>query len=100
MAWERRGGRCFFYRSVKRGGRVLKEYYGNGPAAELAARLLAEARTARAAEAAALQAERQRDERLDRLTGDLDSACRRLAEATLLAAGFRRVNYEWKEHDG
>jgi hypothetical protein len=100
MAWERRGGRRFFYRSVKRGGKVTKEYYGAGPAAELAAQLVSQARAARAAAAAALQAERQRHERLDRFTNDLDAACRRLTEATLLAAGFRRVNYEWKSHDG
>jgi hypothetical protein len=96
MAWERRGGRRFFYRAVRRGGRVVKEYYGSGPTAEVAERLLAEARRGREAEAAAVRAERRRYEPLDRVAGELDAACRRLTEAALLAAGYRRAHYQWR----
>ena len=39
MAWELRSGNEYFYRSRRKpGGRVVKEYYGNGMAAEIEAR--------------------------------------------------------------
>ena len=31
MAWEHRGAQTYYYRSVKRGGRVSKVYMGKGP---------------------------------------------------------------------
>jgi len=50
VTWERRGGGLYFYRSVRRGGRVVKEYGGGGPFGQL--------------EAMAAEAERlERDER-------------------------------------
>jgi hypothetical protein len=96
MAWERRRGRRYFYRPVRRGGRVVKEYYGNGPAAEAAERLLAEARRARAAEAVAVREMGAKLGTLDRVMGELDVACRRLTEAAMRAAGYRRSNYQWR----
>jgi len=41
MAFDKRG---YFYRSVRRGKKVDREYYGRGPIADLAAHLLDEAR--------------------------------------------------------
>ena len=35
MGWVRRGNCRFYLRSVRRGGRVLHEYHGSGPAASL-----------------------------------------------------------------
>ena len=37
MAWEQRGGRRYYYRSVRMNGRVRKVYFGNGPLARKAA---------------------------------------------------------------
>src|SRR4051812_11444511 len=37
MAWEKRGNKTYFYRSVFRDGKVKKIYYGAGPAGKLAA---------------------------------------------------------------
>jgi hypothetical protein len=34
MAWQQRGTKRYLYRSVKRQGRVIKEYLGTGPIAE------------------------------------------------------------------
>ena len=37
MAWERRGGRQYYYRTVRENGRVGKVYVGTGPLARRAA---------------------------------------------------------------
>jgi hypothetical protein len=101
MGWERRRGAHYFYRHVRVGGCPRRDYYGRGPAAELAARLLAEARAARAAEAGALREAARAFGPLDRVAGDLDAACRRLTEAGLGAAGHRRTaDYEWSRVRG
>ena len=39
MAWEQRGNRSYYYRSVRSGTRVTKEYIGGGHAASLIAQL-------------------------------------------------------------
>ena len=96
MSWETRNGIRYYYTAKKVNGRVTKAYFGRGPLAELAAGLDAEARRRRIAEAEALRAERMSLEPIDRLTDELDRACARLLEATLLAAGYWRPNYGWR----
>jgi hypothetical protein len=41
MAWEKRGSKTYFYRSVRWNGRVQKVYYGAGPAGQFAASVVA-----------------------------------------------------------
>ena len=44
MGWERRGEALVYYHPRRVGGRVVKDYFGSGPPAQLAADLVAEAR--------------------------------------------------------
>jgi hypothetical protein len=91
MAWERRYGGLYYYRSYRDAdGRVRKQYFGNGPAAFAAA----EQDVARRAEhASARQAERQRREadlalceEIAAISANADA----LVAAALLAAGYHR----------
>jgi hypothetical protein len=98
--WQSRGGRTYFYQSIRHDGRVTKRYLGAGPVAELAARLLTEARLAREAESAALRERAQALVPVDQTLDELDAPCRLLTEAALGAAGYARRHYEWKRiHD-
>ena len=69
MGWEQRRGRCYYYRSVRQGARVTKEYLGSGPAAALAASIEARQREERAQRRRRAAEERARWADLERLTG-------------------------------
>lgn len=86
MAWVKKGNQRYFYRSRRVGRRVVREYFGRGPLAELAAHLMDRLRRARAVHD-------QKAARLD----DADAQFRllhdrldRAAEAHLLVAGYHR----------
>ena len=90
MGWEVHG-RCRFYtRSRKLAGRVVREYVGTGPVAELAA---AADSLRRADRRAALEARRAEEARWRAALTPLVELCRAadlMARATLLAAGYHR----------
>ncbi len=90
MGWEHRYGGVYYYKSSREGGRSVKAYFGRGIVAELAARLDAEARARRTAEADAILAERARLEPLDSSLEALDAACRTMVAATLTVAGYHQ----------
>jgi hypothetical protein len=93
MGWDR----GFYYRVRKVNGRVVREYVGRGPIAELAAELDAIGRQQREAERAARVAERAELEALDAPLDELNDLADLLADAALLAAGYRRHNRgEWR----
>ena len=98
MAWETRRGRGrYFTRSKRVGKRVIREYLGTGPAAELAAELDALERAARAAAAATWRTERARLEELDAAVAAFDRSVEALARAALLAAGYHQHHRgEWR----
>src|SRR5688572_14077483 len=72
MAWEQRGNRSYYYRSVRVGTRVTKEYAGGGLMGTLAEQFEAERREQRAYEQAHAARERQLWAELERPTGELD----------------------------
>jgi hypothetical protein len=86
MAWEARYGGRYYYRSVRKGGgRVSKQYYGRGPAAELAAALDAEEKERRRAEAGAVALLGASLAPAGEAAAALDRAARLAAEAVLSA---------------
>jgi len=101
VAWEERerGGR-YYTRSRREGGRVVREYVGRGPYAELVAE---EDRAKR--ELAEEQREREREE-LERLEGlvapvmEVSEAAEILAHAHLVAAGYRKHKGEYRRARG
>ena len=93
MAWERRGNRRYYYRSIRRGRRVVKQYFGRGPLAEQAAREDAERRAARERERQAMLAEMRGMQEVARLTDQVETDARLLLDATMLASGLHRPNY-------
>ena len=97
MAWEQRGGRPYYYRSRRVNGRVVKEYVGAGPDAELLANVEEAHRSSERARKEAQEAEHQRLEELD---AEIDAACEvigLIARATLVAAGYRQHKRgEWR----
>ena len=98
MAWEKRErGGTYYTRSRKVNGKVVREYLGTGPLAELAAQMDALKRCQRQEEARALREECKRIEALETSLEELCEAAEVLTRATLLAAGYRRHNRgEWR----
>src|SRR5687767_8129111 len=97
MAWVKRGERSYFYRSVRSQGRVTKEYYGTGPAGQLAANADALRQAERRAAAEDRRAAQDRLNAALTLTRDLSRGCELLAAATLLAAGYHRPSrHAWR----
>ena len=98
MGWEERerGGR-YYTRSRKVDGRVIREYVGSGPVAEMAAQADARERERREEEARAWREEREDLDALDARTRDLDELAELLTRAALLAAGYRQHERgEWR----
>ncbi len=90
MSWERRRQRSYYYRARKVGGRVVKEYIGSGPRAEIAALMDASAREDRAAKVTSCQAERAGLEAVDDELTNIDDAIEVMMRTSLVLSGYHR----------
>lgn len=97
--WERRDrGDLYYTRSHRVAGRVVREYVGTGPLAELAAELDAEERWQREEQRQAWREECERMEALEEPVEELCEASEILARAALVAAGYHQHNRgEWRK---
>lgn len=101
MAWERRkrGGR-YYTRSRRVGPRVVRDYLGCGPLAELASAVDLEGRKEREAH----RAGREREQAPLRAVQDalrlLAAGTDELTTVTLEAAGYHRHHGEWRRRRG
>jgi hypothetical protein len=97
MGLVARDGRPYYYRSVRRGGRVTSEYRGAGQIAELAASLDAVQRERREAERQAERAEREADERQEAAVAEWFDRIEALTRIAIEAAGYHRHRRgEWR----
>lgn len=102
MGWEtRQRGGCYYTRSRKVGGRVVREYVGGGLAGLRAAEQDQQERQRRAADAAAWRAERTRLAAAEARLVDAYQATDRLVSAALTAAGYHQHHRgEWRRTRG
>jgi hypothetical protein len=97
MAWEQRGNRVYYYRSVRSGTRVTKEYAGSGFMGALAAEFDDEQREQRAYERERRARERAAWAALEQPARGVDDLADMLTAAALLAAGYHRHDRgEWR----
>ena len=90
MGWVNRGEKRYFYRSVSVGGRSRKQYFGAGPAAELAAAADQQRQHLRVGERSGLRATEQAVDHACSLLHEAGQWTEVLVQAALLLAGFHR----------
>ena len=101
MAWVVRGDREYYYRSRREGGRVVRDYYGSGDEARLAAAVDAERRRLRDRDREAKRVERAARATAEQLLNELAAGSDLLVAAALLAAGYHRHHMgEWRKRRG
>jgi hypothetical protein len=96
MAWEERAGRRYYYRKVRKGGRVFSVYEGGGLGGRLAEARDAERRKERGRETRTLRAELARqgaiDAKIDAAWLIVESA----AQEALESSGYHLHKREWR----
>ena len=101
MAWEQRGNRSYYYRSVRSGTRVIKEYAGGGLTGVLAEEFEGEQREQRAYEVDRRRRERAKWAALEQPARELDDLSDLLMTASLTLAGYHRHDRgEWRRRRG
>ena len=101
MAWEQRGNRSYYYRSVRSGTRVTKEYVGGGRVASLIAQMDGIEREQQTQKRERAEFERQRWAALEGPALDLDAVTDLLVAAAMTVAGYRRHDRgEWRRRRG
>lgn len=98
MAWN---NDRYYTRSKRVNGRIVREYVGTGPHADLVAKLDALNRERRAIERAEARAAEDRiigdEQAREQLVDDLDNLADLVAAAALLEAGFHLHKREWRK---
>jgi hypothetical protein len=96
MAWETRNGRRYYYRKVRRGGRVFSVYEGGGVSGQVSAEAAASERVVKQARALTMREQAARDDAID---AKIDESWRMVLMATTAAlesAGFHQHKGQWR----
>jgi hypothetical protein len=96
MALENRGGRLYYYRSVRDGEKVRKVYEGSGELARIARERVIMNRAALEHERRESAKELERLEALAAPVVKLSQTAEILLQAHLIAAGYHRRKGEWR----
>jgi hypothetical protein len=96
MAWAKRGQSAYYYRSQRVGKRVVSEYLGSGPEAEISARLDSRRREQRRETRELWNRSVARLQEADRLLDELSRRSQLLASAVLILSGLHNHNGEWR----
>ena len=97
MSWEkRRGSGRYYTRSRRVRGHIVREYFGTGPVAELAAQEDAERRAQREACAAAIRAVEEHYAAADAAVTNLTEVCELAEAVALMLAGYKKHHREWR----
>ena len=97
MAWETRGRQRVYYRARRVGGKVRKQYFGSGIAAQVAASEDKVLREQRGRERATIRAIKATVAPLGDLMRELDDGVRVMYQASLLAAGYHDHRGTWRK---
>jgi len=97
MGWERRGNSRYYYRKRREGDRVVSEYVGSGPLAELASALDDLTREEQSLEREQIQREREAIRAVDMRVEDVCTVIRVLTYGALLAAGYHTHKAQWRK---
>lgn len=93
MGWEtRRNGLLYFYQKRRENGRIVSDYRGCGPGAELLALEL----ELSAQDRAAMQREREPIRELERQVDQATSIINQVVAATLVATGYHQHKGMWR----
>lgn len=96
MAWEERNGRRYYYRKVRRGGRVFSVYEGGDVAGVIAEAQDEQARAGRERQALTLREQMKRDDEIDAMIDESWRAVSAAVESELESAGFHRHKGQWR----
>jgi len=100
MSWETRrsGPHRYYTRSRREGGRIVREYVGRGPHAELAAEADRIARAWAAEERELARSQREEEAEIEARVADADGVGELLARVALLATGHHHHHGgEWRK---
>ena len=97
MGWERRGSGQYYYRKIRRGGRVVSEYVGSGEFAILTALLDEEQRAERQEQQEAERRRREEADQIDHELARMDDTLRLLTTIMLEQAGYHRHKGQWRK---
>lgn len=97
LSWERRGNRFYFYRAVRRGNRIVKEYIGTGDVARKAATIDRRARQLRQEQWMEAAARDQVRKELAALLDEMGALVDQLLACQLIAAGWKRHHRQWRQ---
>ncbi|GAA4470462.1 hypothetical protein GCM10023189_59100 [Nibrella saemangeumensis] len=97
MGLEIRNGRPYYYRKVRRDGKVTSEYAGSGIVAEYAALMDEADRPDKEQQRESSRQQREADRKADQELLSLEQSLNELFTAVALANGYHKVKRQWRK---